>query len=73
MENEKEKPQTTTDLIALVRKDCLHQAKQAHAKLTEAIQHLENDNHLGALGAIDGLDDDIASITVFLKRIVHLT
>jgi len=28
---------------------------------------------MGALGAIVGLDTDIASITVFLKRIVHLT
>jgi hypothetical protein len=73
MENENEKPPTTKDLIALVRRDCLDQAKQAHGKLTEAIDCLEDENHLGALGATDGLGDDIASLTVFLRRIARLT
>lgn len=73
MENGKPKQPTTEDLIALVRKDCCEQAKRAEAKLKEAIECLEGENHLGALGAIEGLGDDIACLTTFLTRIARLT
>jgi hypothetical protein len=73
MEHNNPQPVTTEDLIVVIRKDCLHQAKQAHTKLTEAVRCLEDDDHLGALGAIEGLGDEIACLGTFLKRIAWFT
>jgi hypothetical protein len=42
-------------------------------KLTEVIECLGDENHLGALGSFAGLDEDIASLKVFLIRIARLT
>ncbi len=64
---------TTEDLIAAIRKDCERQANNAETKLTEVIECLSDDNHLGALGAFVGLDDDILCLKVFLTRIPKLT
>jgi hypothetical protein len=60
-------------LIAAIRRDCLRQAETAQTKLTEVIECLGDENHLGALGSFAGLDDDIASLKVFLMRIARLT
>jgi hypothetical protein len=64
---------TTEDLIALIRKDCHQQAEIIQQKLTEVIECLHDDNHLGALGAFAGLDEDIVCLKVFLTRIAKLT
>jgi hypothetical protein len=63
---------TTEDLIAAVRKDCLRQAKNAETKLREVLECLGDENHLGALGAFVGLDDDMLCLKVFLTRIAKL-
>lgn len=73
MESKNQEPSTTDDLIVLVRKDCCDKAKKAETKLKEAIDCLENENHLGALGAVDGLDNDIRCLKAFLIRIARLT
>jgi len=66
-------PFTEEHLIAVIRTDCLRQAKTAQAKLNEVIECLGDENHLGALGAFAGLDEDIVSLKVFLTRIARLT
>ncbi len=68
-----QKPPTTDDLIAMIRKDCSEQAKHAETKLSEVIECLQDENHLGALGAFAGLDEDIVCLKVFLTRIARLT
>jgi len=42
-------------------------------KLTEVIECLRDDNHLGALGAFAGLDEDIVCLKASLTRIAKLT
>jgi hypothetical protein len=60
-------------LIAVIRADCLRQAETAQTKLNEVIECLGDENHLGALGAFIGLDEEIVCLKVFLRRIARLT
>jgi hypothetical protein len=60
-------------LIAAIREDCLRQAETAQTKLNEVIEFLGDENHLGALGAFAGLDEDITGLKLFLTRIARLT
>ena len=60
-------------LISTIREDCLRQAKAAQTKLDEVVECLGDDNHLGALGAFTGLDDEILCLKLFLTRIARLT
>jgi hypothetical protein len=64
---------TDANVIAMIRRDCRRQAETAEIKLGQVIDCLSNENHLGALGAFDGLDEDIASLRVFLVRMARLT
>lgn len=64
---------TTEDPIALIRKDCHLQAENVQRKLGEVTDCLQDENHLGALGAFAGLDEDIVCLKVFLTRIAKLT
>jgi hypothetical protein len=64
---------TDENLIALIRRDCLRQARTAEKKLSEVILCLTDDNHLGALGAFINLDEDALCLKVFLSRIARLT
>lgn len=64
---------TEENLIAIVRWDCRRQAEMAAAKLSEVLEALGDENHLGALGAFLGLDEEINSLKVFLARIAKLT
>jgi hypothetical protein len=57
----------------VIRTDCLRQAQTAWTKLNEVVECLGDENHLGALGSLAGLDDDIACLKVFLTRIARLT
>jgi hypothetical protein len=60
-------------VIAVIRADCLRQAETAQTKLSEVVECLGDENHLGALGAFAGLDEDIVCLKVFLMRIARLT
>jgi hypothetical protein len=64
---------TEENLIAIIRTDCLRQAETSQTKLNEVIECLGDENHLGALGSFAGLDEDVASLKVFLTRIARLT
>lgn len=63
---------TDKNLVAMMRKDSRRQAEAAENKLGEVIDHLSSENHLAALGAFVGLEDDIAVLKVFLVRMVQL-
>lgn len=56
----------------MFRKDCREQAEQMKAKLAEVLRRLDEDDHLAALGAFSGLDDDALSLKPFLTRIAEL-
>lgn len=64
---------TDGNLISLMRMDSRRQAEAAEIKLGEVIDCLTDDNHLGALGAFAGLEDDIAVLRTFLVRMAKLT
>jgi hypothetical protein len=64
---------TEEKVIAMIRWDCRRQAETAAAKLAEVIECLGDENHLGALGAFLGLDEEIVCLKVFLTRIAKLT
>ena len=70
MENQKEFSEE--NLIALIRTDCHRQPQTAAAKLREVIERLADGNHLAALDALTGLDEDIVCLKVFLTRIARL-
>lgn len=57
----------------MIRSDCLRQAQMAQAKLNDVVECLGDENHLGALGSLAGLDEGIACLRVFLTRIARLT
>ncbi len=61
------------NLIAMIRKDCRRQAEAAEIKLGQVIDCLSEENHLGALGAFVGLDEDVACLRVFLTRMAKVT
>ena len=63
---------TDENLIAMMRKDSRRQAEAAEIKLGQVIDHLSAENHLAALGAFVGLEEDIAALRVFLVRMVQL-
>ena len=56
-----------------MRADCLRQAEAAQAKVNEVVECLGDENHLGALGAFAGLDEEIICLKVFLMRMARLT
>lgn len=64
---------TEENLVAMIRTDCRRQADSAQTKLSEVIECLGDENHLGALGALDGLDADVVCLKTFLTRIARLT
>jgi hypothetical protein len=57
----------------MIRKDCRRQAEAAEIKLGAVIDCLSDENHLGALGAFVGLDEDMATLRTFLMRMAWLT
>lgn len=69
----KQNRSTEDNLIALMRADCLRQAEAAQAKVNEVVECLGDENHLGALGAFAGLDEEIICLKVFLMRMARLT
>lgn len=71
MENENQF--TNENFLTMMRRDCRAQAEAAEIKLGQVIDALSDENHLGALGAFVGLDDDIAALRIFLLRMATLT
>lgn len=63
---------TDENLVAMMRKDTRRQAEAAEIKLGQVIDHLTSENHLAALGAFVGLEEDIGTIRIFLVRMARL-
>jgi hypothetical protein len=57
----------------MIRTDSRRQAESIRIRLDEVIECLGDENHLGALGAFIGLDEEALALKVFLTRIAKLT
>ncbi len=55
----------------MVRADCTAQAEALGERFGEAIQCLRDGNHLGALGALAGVDEKLIDLTTLLKLLAR--
>lgn len=53
-----------------MREQCLKKAEAVHKRTGEAVECLKDGNHLGALGALEGIDERVIELMIALK-IVH--
>jgi hypothetical protein len=60
-------PTTSEEVIRVVRSDCERQAEQVHQRLGEVVAALHEGNHLGALGALVGVEQQIVDLSAILK------
>lgn len=63
---------TTEDLRRSLREHCREQAETLHQRIGEVVECLRDGNHLGALGALAGVDDQIRELATALKLIPRL-
>lgn len=63
---------TTEDLRRSIRERCREQAEALHQRIGEAVECLREGNHLGALGALEGVDEQIRELSTALKLIPRL-
>jgi len=52
-----------------LRDHCLSRAQSLHERLGEAVACLEDTNHLGALGALSGVEEALSELTIVMKLI----
>jgi len=64
---------TTEDLQQTLRERCLSQAQFLYERMGEAIAALGEHNHLGALGALEGVEERTHELTIALKLIQDLS
>ncbi len=62
--------ETITDILAGIAKNAL---AQIHERCTEAQKALEQDNPLGALGALTGLEEQIRDVSLRLMILREIT
>ena len=70
--NQHERLPTSEDLQQAMREDCRDRAETLHKRLGEAVECLRDGNHLGALGALAGVDEQIRELSTALKLIPSL-
>lgn len=63
---------TTEDLRQSIREDCREQAEAICERMSEAVECLRESNHLGALGALAGVDEKLRDLLTTLKLIPRL-
>jgi hypothetical protein len=68
---EQQLPPTTDDVIRVIRQDCERQAERVQEQLGEVIGALRDRNHLGALGALVGVDEQIRDLLTILKLLAR--
>lgn len=66
-------PPTTEALQQALREHCRQQAEKLYERLGEAVASLRDGNHLGALGALDGVERRTLELSVALKLIHDLS
>src|SRR5271154_1171188 len=76
--NHKEKPMkqrqrapTPDDVIRMIQKDCERKAEHVYKRLGEAVAALRDGIAVRALGALVGVENEIADLTVILKLLVR--
>jgi hypothetical protein len=62
---------TTDDVKRMIQKDCERQAEQMHARLGEVVAALREGTTVRALGALAGMENEIADLTAILKLLVR--
>ena len=65
-------PPTVEALQQAMRENCREQAESLHKRLGEAVECLRDGNHLGALGALAGVDEHVRELSTALKLIPRL-
>jgi hypothetical protein len=55
-----------------MREDCLKEAEALQELMGEAVECLQNGRHLGALGALEGVEIRILELSTALKLIQRL-
>ena len=70
--NQDERLPTIEDLQQAMREVCLQQAEALHQRIGEAVECLRDGNHLGALGALEGVDKRMLELSTALKVIQNL-
>ena len=70
--NQPFRPPTTEDLRRALREHCLNQARNLHECLGEAVECLGDANHLGALGALSGVDEELRQLTTVLELVPRI-
>jgi hypothetical protein len=66
---EHRRPPTTDDLQHAMREHCREQAETIHKRIGETVECLRDGNHLGALGALVGVDEQIRELSISLNMI----
>lgn len=72
MKQQRTKP-TTDELIRAIREGCLAQARIIQEKLDDAIRNLAEGNHLSALGALTGTEEEMNTLLSTLKLAARLS
>ena len=62
----------TEDLRRSIREYCREQAETLHQRMGEAVECLRDGNHLGALGALTGVDEQLRELSTALRLIPRL-
>jgi hypothetical protein len=71
MKEHRERP-TTDDLRQAIREHCREQAEVLHKRIGEAVECLRDGNHLGAVGALVGIDEQIRELSIALNLIPRI-
>ena len=71
--NQPEQPPTTEALQQAMREECLEQVGALHKRMGEAAECLRDGNHLGALGALEGIEERLRELSTALKLIQRLS
>jgi hypothetical protein len=68
---QRQRAPTTDDVIRMINKDCERQAEKVHERLGEVVAALRDGVTVRALGALVGMENEIADLTAILKLLVR--
>jgi hypothetical protein len=68
---QRQRAPTTDDLKRMIQKDCERQAEQVHERLGEVVAALREGVTVGALGALAGMENEIADLSAILKLLLR--
>ena len=69
--NQRQRAPTTDDLKRMIQKDCERQAEQVHQRLGEVVAALREGVTVRALGALVGMENEIADLSAILKLLLR--